>query len=52
MANILDNNCRAYNQNPNIAKRYIRVEEAVDMFNKPEDELIAYASAAGAIIRG
>ena len=51
MANILENNCRAYNQNPNIAKRYIRVEEAVDMFNKPEDELIAYASAAGAIIR-
>lgn len=51
MANILDNNCRAYNQNPNIAKRYIRVEEAMNMFNKPEDELMAYASAAGAIIR-
>ncbi len=51
MANILVNNCRAYNQNTDIAKRYIRLEEATKMFNKPEDELMAYASAAGAIIR-
>lgn len=51
MANILENNCRAYNHNSNISKRYIRVEEAMSRYCKAEDELMAYASAAGSIIR-